>query len=244
MDFTDGSHASYSPSRLLLVISGPEGRLEVMRLDELPSEPEGWLAQPLDELYEEMNPFQIRPDEEEELALIKRRYGVVDPSQVLWKVLLVRKLGEGVGSAQLYESLAELFGKKEFIKYGYFKDHWLDIHSKILTPRKRRHFRLLCQYLGLEGAYIRLKLKKRASMHANSRESRARMNSLLSQMILEGLFESGVKWRDRSLNHLLESHELEEVGITEENLNIELEALVGILTDKIHLKRIKKIERS
>jgi hypothetical protein len=42
----------------------------------------------------------------------------------------------------------------------------------------------------------------------------------------------------------LEVHELDEVGITEENLNVELEALVGMLTDKIHLKRVKKIERS
>jgi len=244
VDFADGSHGSYFPSRLLLVRSEGSGRLEVIRVDELPAEVEGWLAQPLDELYEGMNPFQIRPEEEKELALIKHNYGVTDREQVLWKVLLVRKLDEGKDSGQLYEGLAELFGKKEFVKYGYFKDHWLDVHSKLLTPRKRRHFKLLCEHLGLEPAYIRLKLKKRASLRANSRESRSRMNSLLRQMVEEGLFEPGVNWGDRSLKHLLEVHGLEEVGITEENINAELEALVDLLRDKVQLKRIQKIERS
>jgi hypothetical protein len=243
VDFVDGTHASYFPSRLLLVRSEGSDRLGVMRVDELPADVEDWLVQPLDELYEDINPFQIRPEEEEELAVIKHQQGIIDGDLVLWKVLLVRKLGEGQHSRQLYEELAALFGTKEFVQYDYFKDNWLDVHSQLLTPRKRRHFKLLCEYLKIGSTYYRLKLKKRASLRANSRESRSRMNALLGQMIAESLFESGVNWGDRPLEHLLEAHGLEEVGITEENLRTELEALVELLRDKIQLKQVQKIER-
>jgi hypothetical protein len=244
IDYADESHITLYPSRPLLLRYEEGGKTLVVRSDELPEEADRWMIQPLDELYEDLNLFQITPGEEKELQLIKESYKVSNPSHSLWKVLLVRRLEEGKDKRALYEKVEKVLGEKGFVRFEYFRDHWLDVESELLIPRRRRHFRLICEFLQLKPAYYRLKLKKRSSITNHSRQSNWKMNALLSQMINEGLFDPGIDWAERKLEHLMETHGLEEKGITEDNLSNELQTLVHLLQEKILLKKVQKIERS
>jgi len=190
-----------------------------------------------------LNLFQITQEQERELHQIKQQHGVSEPAHALWKVLLAKKLACDSDAALLYDQIGKVLGESDFVRFEHFKNHWLDPKSRLLIPRKRKHFRMICDHLELPRAYYRLKLKKRSSLVTNSRQSNARMNSLLSQMINEGLFEDGVQWARIELQHYLELHELEDKGITHDNLKDELQALTDLLRDKIELRTIKNIER-
>jgi hypothetical protein len=203
-----------------------------------------WCIQPLDDLYAGLNLFQITPDQELELQQIKQMRGVLDASRALWKVELMRRLNEEMDEMNLFEQIGRIFGEKDFVRFEYFREHWLNAESDLLIPRRRRHFRLLCEYLELPGAYYRLKLRKRSSMRANSRESNYKMNGLLTQMIEEGLFELDLDWAEVPLQHLIEAHELEERGITNENLKEEMRVLTELLRENLQLRQVKKIEKN
>jgi hypothetical protein len=242
IDYADESHVTLYPSRPVLIRYEEGGRLSVARADDLPEEADQWEVQPLDELYEDLNLFQITPGEEKELELIKEGYDVPNLSHALWKTLLVRRLAAGKDKRALYEDIENVLGEKGFVKFEHFRDHWLDVDSELLIPRRRRHFRLICEFLGLRPAYYRLKLKKRSSMTHNSRQSNWKMNALLSQMINEGLFEPGFDWTVRTLEHLMDAHGLEEKGITEDNLVNELRSLVHLIQEQVRLKKVQNIE--
>ena len=244
VEYTDKGHATFYPSKLLIVNIKGSDRYRVIRADELPDEVTGYEVQPLEEVHEDLNLFEIRPEEEQELQYIKREYGVADMQQELWKVMLSKKDAEFNDSTALHDHIKAIVGDKGFIQLEYFRNNWLNPTSELLIPRRRRHFRAICDLLELPKVYYRLKLKKRASLRSNSRQSNAQMNALLKQMFNEGLFEKGISWDDLQLQHYIDVHELEEKGITQENINKELKVLVELLRDKLDLKGISKIERS
>lgn len=241
--YIDNSHITLYASRPLITRKGTTGRLEVLRADELPENSDLLAVQPLDTLYEDLNLFQITEEQERELQEIKRQHGVSEPAYALWKVLLAKKLTHNSDPVLLYDQIGKVLGEGDFVQFEHFKNHWLDPKSRLLIPRKRKHFRMICDHLELPRAYYRLKLKKRSSLMTNNRQSNGRMTSLLSDMINEGLFEDGVQWDRISLQHYLELHELEEKGITHDNIREELHALADLLRDKIELRTIKNIER-
>jgi|GEM_PF-5886329 len=240
--YVDGFCASYYPSKPMLIQRDDGAEMTIMRMDEIIKEDEQISIQPLDELYMDLNPFQVTPRDERELQVIKSEYHVSEPDRALWKVLLVKQKELYGDSKRLYEKIESLLDEKEFVQYGYFKDHWLNIDSALLVPRKRRHFRRICDLLELPSAYYRLELKKRASLTNNSRQSTIRMNGLLKQLFQIGLFKSHVDISKMDLRYLVETHDLEEVGIDEENVNGELAALVGMLREKLNLKQVQKID--
>ncbi len=108
IDYADESHITLYPSRALLFLYEEGGKTSVVRSDELPEEADRWMIQPLDELYEDLNLFQITSGEERELQLIKESYKVSNPSHALWKVLLVKRLEEGKGKRVLYEEVEKV----------------------------------------------------------------------------------------------------------------------------------------
>lgn len=239
--YADGEHSSFYPSKQLILEQ--EHGYKVIRADQLSEKEIGAAIQPLDDIHEDLNLFSITKAEESELARIKQELGIKDNKAVLWKVLLKGKISEQVNDQQLYQIVAKSTGEPEFVRYQHFKNNWLDPGSELLIPRKRRHFRSICEYLGLPQSYYRLKLKKRASMTQNTRQSNQKKNRLLAQMFNEGSFDTGVDWNERTFYHLLVSHDLEEHGITEENVNQEMRALADLLRENIYTRTIQKIER-
>jgi hypothetical protein len=244
VEYADKTHASFYPSRQLITRKKGSSKLKVLRADDLTEEYSGCEIQPLEDIHEDLNLFDITSEERRELVEIKHFYGVMD-DQELWKVLLIRKLEEGKKCKGLYDELHSIIGSDDpFVRFEHFRNQWLNPESALLIPRKRKHFKSICQYLGLPGAYYRLKLKKRASLVANSRQSNGQMNALLSQMFNEGLFDSNVDWETISVQHLMDMHELEEKGFALENLNSELKAMVDLLKEKVQLKEVLKLEVS
>jgi len=236
--YKDNSHATFYPSKMLVVQRPEEHAFNVIRADELAEEEcKDYKIQPLEELYEDLNLFEIRPEEEKELAAMKVAYNVVDTDKVLWKVLLARKR-PGIPDEILYEHVGKATGDDRFVRYQYFKEKWLDPTSELLIPRKRRHFRAICEYLELSPIYYRLKLKKSASEKWSKRNNTQKTNRLLIQMFNEGLFNDSLDWSNTPLDHLLTTHDLEENGITEENVRTELQALVALLKENISMKAV------
>lgn len=236
--YRDNSHATFYPSKMLIIQHSEETAFSVIRADELIEEEcKDYKVQPLEELYEGLNLFEIRPEEEKELEEIKLTYNVADSNRVLWKVLLSRKRKQ-VPDEVLYGHVGEATGDARFVRYQYFREKWLDPKSELLIPRRRRHFRAICEYLALSPVYYRLKLKKSASEKWSKRNGTQKTNRLLTQMFNEGLFNDGVNWSIVPLAHLLTIHDLEGNGITEENVRTELCALVALLKDNISLKAV------
>ncbi|GGH72348.1 hypothetical protein HNQ91_003420 [Filimonas zeae] len=239
--YADNSHVALYPSKPLIICRPGELSYSVIRADALTIEDKDLKVQPLEELHTSSALFTIRPDEESELERIKKMYDVRNQSQVLWKVLLARKR-QDLNDEVLYENVAKLTGDERFVNYQYFKTNWLAPQSELLIPRKRRHFRAICNFLELPPNYYRLKLKKSATEKSSKRHSTRKMNKLLSEMFNEGMFNEEFDWDDTKLGHFLIEHDLEENGITEENVFIELKALVALLKENIRLKTIKSVE--
>jgi hypothetical protein len=236
--YNDNSHATFYPSKMLVVQRPEEHTFNVIRADELAEEEcKDYKIQLLEELYEDLNLFEIRPEEEKELAAMKIAYNTGDNDKVLWKVLLARKRPD-IPDEILYEHVGKATGDDRFVRYQYFREKWLDPTSELLIPRKRRHFRAICEYLELSPIYYRLKLKKSASEKWSKRNNTQKTNRLLMQMFNEGLFNDGIDWSNTSLNHLLTIHDLEENGITEENVRTELQALVALLKENISMRAV------
>jgi len=250
IEFTDLSHTSLYPSKLLVGQKQGIGKYLVMRPDELLESPEvsEYYVQPLEDLYKELNLFEITPAEEDELKQIKQRYGIVgkDQKYALWKFELNKKLDQNGGDPmRLYEIIKTVTGNDgKLIKYSYFRDYWLDIKSELIIPRRTKHFRQICNYLGLPFAYYRLKLKQRASLRASSRQSNSQMNYLIAHMINEGLFDDTTKWQSIDITALLEEHDLEEKGIVYENAQKELQVLIDLIKGEMDLKQILNIKIS
>jgi hypothetical protein len=234
--YDDNSHSTFYPSKMLIVQRVGDHSFKVIRADELfQEECKDYKIQPLENLYENLNLFEIRPEEEEELKAMKLVYHVVDSYKVLWKVLLARKRPE-VPDEVLYEHVGKAIGDDRFVRYQYFREEWLDPGSDLLIPRRRRHFRAICEYLELPPSYYRLELKKSASKKWSKRYNTKRTNRLLTQMFNEGMFENSIDWSNIKLGHLLMIHDLEGNGITEENVRTELHALVALLKENISLR--------
>jgi hypothetical protein len=250
IDFTDSSRVSVYPSKLLIARKQGVSKYFVIRADELLEETDlgDFEIEPLEEIYEELNLFEITPAEENELKEIRAQYGVTgnDQKSALWKVELRKKLDLHNGDpALLYETIRTVTDNDDkLIQYSYFRDYWLDPKSELIIPRLSRHFRQICNYLGLPVAYYRLKLKQRASLRFNSRQSNAQMNSLLAHLFSDGLFENGVDWNNLDLTSFIDEHNLEEKGIFQENVRIELKVLVDLLKEEMKLKPVLKVELS
>jgi hypothetical protein len=234
--YNDNSHTTFYPAKMLIVRRPEEHAFSVVRADELAEEEcKDHKIQPLEELYDGLNLFEISPEEEKELEKMKLAYNIADKNKVLWKVLLARKRTE-VTDEILYEHVGKATGDSLFVRYPYFREKWLDPKSELLIPRRRKHFRAICEYLALSPAYYRLKLKKSASEKWSKRTNTQKTNRLLTQMFNEGLFNDGVDWNKVRLDHLLTTHDLEANGITEDNVTTELQALVALLKENISMK--------
>lgn len=155
LEYEDKSHISLYPSKLLIARKNDSSSYEVIRADDLLDESDWaeYKVQPLEEVYEYLNLFEITQEEEKELLIIKKEFGLGDDRQelALWKVELFKKLTEfGDDKFLLYEQIRSITGNDgKFIQFGYFCDYWLKKDSALLIPRKTKHFRQICDYLGL-----------------------------------------------------------------------------------------------
>lgn len=246
INYSNGTK-SYWPSQLFVVSDGNNAHLYTDRAEDLYNEfSENGIAlkvQPIDELYKDLNLFRTTDQEEYELLQLKKKYDLNEEEleHRLWKVLLKRKADE-LDKTELYEDLKDRIEQvgTTLVSRDYFENAWMEPKSDSLIPRSKRVFKVLCEYLGLPKVYYAVMLKKRANDRLASRKSTSKMNRLIADMIHEGLFDQE---SDRiELEGFIKSHDLEEIGMTDESYKEELITLVDLLKPYLDLKEVKKIE--
>ena len=244
---TSNGSRSYWPSQLFVVSEGNNAHLYTDRAEDLFNEfvEHGNVlkVQPIDELYKDLNLFRTTEQEESELLQLKKKYDLHEKEfeHRLWKVLLKRK-ADDLGKTEMYEDLRDRIEQvgTTMVSRHYFENAWLEPTSDSLIPRSKRAFKVLCDYLSLPKVYYAVMLKKRAKDRLASRKSTSKMNRLIADMIHEGLFD--FERNAVELEGFIKSHDLEEVGMTDENYKEELITLVDLLKPYLDLKEVKKID--
>lgn len=240
---------SFVPSQLFIVSGGRNSKLHTDRAANLINELEyadTLKVQPIEELYVDLNLFETTKREETELLSMKKNYGLKEDEleQRLWKTLLERET-RNKGIDQVYSDLNKRIHQigAKIVSRNYFEKFWLEPQSDSLIPRSKKVFRVLCEYLDLPRVYYVVMLKKRAKERLASKKSTFKMNRLIADLIHEGFFDSSYnEGKKYSFEDFTKNHDLEEVGITEENYKEELTSLVELLKPYLNLRKVKKIE--
>lgn len=210
----------------------------VLRADDL-CEDYDELANPkiqlLESMYLGLNLFESTQAEKEEILALKRRYNLNhdDIENRLWKVVLNRKV-ETEGLDQVYNLITNTCIEKggSMVSKSHFENNWLDASSSSVIPRSKKTFLALVEILDLPIAYYKVMLKQRAKIKLETRRSSSKMNSLIIDLVENGLFNTS-GYEVTSLDDIAARHPLEEIGIVEENHREELVALVALVKDNI-----------
>ncbi len=234
----------FYPTQLLVLKRKDDLHLQTIRAEELIEfdDYSDISVQTLESLFEDLNLFRITEEEEMEIKKLKEDHGI-PANQVetrLWKELLRRKANSETPS-QVFSDLSSLAKgiKAQMVSNGYFENEWLEPQSNSLIPRNKRMFKVICNYLNLPEVYFRVMLKKRAREKRLTRISNSKMNRLFIQLIEYGLFDdppvesSSEFWRE-----VASVNDLEEIGITSANRDMELSALVDLARPNLDLERI------
>ncbi len=244
IEYDGGYCRRFYPTQLLVLKQKDDQHLQTIRAEELIEfdDYSDISVQTLESLFENLNLFRITEEEEMEIKKLKEDHGI-PANQVatrLWKELLRRKANSRTPS-QVFSDLSSLAKgiKAQMVSKGYFENEWLEPQSNSLIPRNKRMFKVICNYLNLPEVYFRVMLKKRAREKRLTRISNSKMNRLFIQLIEYGLFDdppvqsSSEVWREIS-----SVNDLEEIGITSANRDVELSALVDLARPNLDLERI------
>lgn len=235
--------AKVNDSSHLRVLSGDE--LQNFDLNE-----EIVQIQSLEEILEETNIFEKFADTknlEEELKIIRKKFDVHESETGrLWKILLKRKCIE-YNDSEIYKELTAFLDSKgsKMVSFKHFDESWTNPESEAFAPLSKRAFLAVCEYLDLGIAYYRIIQRLRNSSKQATRQSTHQMTLLLCDLFNDGCFDDLTKTTEVLDNRLLKYQQrqsLEDIGIDQENLLVNLKSLVDIVNDEIKLKLISKIE--
>ena len=151
-------------------------------------------------------------------------------SVALWKILL-SKMVRVNGYDSVYQSINEGLKEIEQISQKLLK-RWADTNDDMMLPRSKVHQRKLFEFLGLGNSpYLFIMRSKKAATKNNTRTQNTMMNRFLSRTLTSvidaDLFE---EISESEINDLLE---LRNLG--------DLESLIDMLREEIHLKTVKEI---
>lgn len=208
-------------------------------------------VQELDELIEKFNPAEKIIDtqqQDRELEIIRKQFNLGNESTGrLWKVLLLRKVVES-NIDSIYQELKNVFITKNIniVSKDHFENVWIKPESDSLLPRGNKAFKILCDYLNLPTSYRRIIYTIKNRTIKGRRNATRIYSKLLKDLFNDGYFDDGVLVEDilsKRIQYYKNSHNLDELGIDEENPLNDLVALVELIKPELSLKKVEKIEK-
>ena len=204
----------------------------------------------LDKILEEidiMTLFNDKSDDNQFLDSIAKEFLFEDiNSFFLWKHLLKRKASE-IGKEKLLNDLREKLESK-IVSDNHFYNRWLDVNSDMISPRSKKIFKKLCEYLNLPNKYFLTVLRYKLSQVGSSRENNKFLEDLAVKLISIKCFDENsdnLTYNtiiNNNLEIIKEDFDFESLGIEEEFIIIFLELLVNEIKSKIQLKQFQSIE--
>ncbi|MFA7447665.1 MAG: hypothetical protein WCY77_04450 [Weeksellaceae bacterium] len=230
-----------------------EYRIQPIRwiYEELEMEDNRLSVQKLDELIEEFNPAERLIDTEQQdndLLIIRNQFDLGEEGAGrLWKILLARKVANS-SVEKLYNDLKMLFkiNNLDIVSQNHFESTWINPESVSLVPRGNKTFKVLCKYLGLPTTYLRIiyTIKNR---NINGRRNATRIYSkLLKDLFNDGCFDEEANPEQilfSKIEHYKTNHNLDELGIDEENPLSGLSTLIELLKPELTFKEVRSIEK-
>lgn len=153
-----------------------------------------------------------------------------DSDIVLWKILLSKKIAEN-GIQKVYDTVMSGLKEGERIQINQFK-RWADLEDKMILPLQKICQRKLMDYLGLLPPYLSIMRSKKLSAKRETRSYNSMITNFLLQTLLSVI--------DDDLFEEINGSEINDV-LQLTNVS-ELQAIVELLNEKIHLNKIAKIQ--
>jgi len=208
-------------------------------------------VQKLDELIEKFNPVETFTDtvqQENDLGIIRNQFDLGDESAGrLWKILLARK-AEITGVENLYNELKTIFSRNNLniVSQGHFESTWINPESSSLVPRGNKAFKVICNYLGLPTTYLRIIYTIKNSNIQGRRNATRIYSRLLKDLFNHGCFDEGansVQILISKLDYYKSNHNLDELGIDEDNPLTDLNTLVELIKPELAYRQTTNIEK-
>ena len=149
---------------------------------------------------------------------------------MLWKILFSKKIAEN-GIQKVYDTVIGGLKEGERIQINQFK-RWADLEDKMILPLQKVCQRKLMDYLGLLPPYLSIMRSKKLSAKRDTRS----YNSMITNFLLRTLLSV----IDEDLFDEINGSEINDV-LQLTNVS-ELQAIVELLNEKIHLNKIAKIQ--
>lgn len=253
--FDSKRHNTCNPSDLHIYYedNNKQKRIQPIRwiYEHLEMEEDRLFVEKLDDLIEEFNPAERLIDteqQENDLVIIRNQFDLGEESAGrLWKILLARKAA--VSSVEnLYKELKTKFNRNnlDLVSKSYFESTWINPDSSSLVPRGNKAFKVLCNYLGLPTTYLRIIYTIKNS-NTNGRRNATRIYSkLLKDLFNDGCFDEGgnpEQILSEKMNHYKNNHNLDELGIDEEEPLAGLITLIDLIKPELTFKELKSIEK-
>jgi hypothetical protein len=256
--FENNRHITPNPSDLIIYYekTNSEKRIQPIKwiYQNLYLDENSLYVQKLDELMDEFNPAAKLIDiaqQEKDLEILRKQFDLGDENAGrLWKILLARKVADS-NIEIVYSELKSLFTRNNLnmVSKSYFESTWINPESDSLIPRGNKTFKVLCNYLGLPTAYLRIIYTIKNKNISGRRNATRIYSRLLRDLFNDGCFDHEAipsKILSNQIDYYKDNHNLDELGIDEENSIEGLVTLVELLKPEISnlsFREVKSIQR-
>lgn len=256
--FENNKQNTFNPSDLIIYYeeANAEKRVQPIKwiYENLDVDENRLYIQKLEELIDEFNPAEKLIDtaqQESDLEILRNQFDLGNENAGrLWKILLARKVAASSEDI-VYNELKSLFTQNNLnmVSRSHYESTWINPESESLVPRGNKAFKVLCNYLGLPTAYLRIiyTIKNR---NISGRRNATRIYSrLLKDLFNDGCFDEEAKLSQilkPQLDYYTNQHNLDELGIDEDSPIEGLNTLVDLLKpeiSKLTFKEVKSIQK-
>jgi hypothetical protein len=251
--FENNGHNTCNPSDLMIYFekSNKVKRIQPIKwiYENLEVDENRFFVQKLDELIDEFNPAEKLIDtaqQESDLEILRNQFELGDENAGrLWKILLARKVYCSTIDV-VYDELKSLFLRNNLniVSRNYFESTWIDPESESLVPRGNKTFKVLCNYLGLPTAYLRIMYTIKNRTKNGKRNATRIYSRLLKDLFNDGCFDYEAIPNQifiQRIDYYKNQHNLDELGIDEEKPVEGLVTLVELLKPEINNLLFRKV---
>jgi hypothetical protein len=256
--FENNRHITSNPSDLIVYCeeANSEKRIQPIKwiYQNLDLDENRLYFQKLDELIDEFNPAEKLIDtaqQEKDLEILRNQFDLGDENAGrLWKILLARKVDSSTNDV-VYGELKSLFTQNNLnmVSRSYFESTWINPESESLVPRGNKAFKVLCNYVKLPTAYLRIIYTIKNRNISGRRNATRIYSKLLKDLFNNGCFDEEAI-PSQILNHRIDyyknHHSLDELGIDEDNPTEGLVTLVELLKPEVSnllFREVKSIQK-
>lgn len=256
--FENNRHITTNPSDLIIYYeeANSEKRIQPIKwiYQNLDLDENRLYVQKLDELIDEFNPAEKVIDtaqQEKDLEILRNQFDLCDENAGrLWKILLARKVDSSTKDV-VYGELKSLFTQNNLnmVSRSYFESTWINPESESLVPRSNKAFKVLCNYLKLPTAYLRIIYTIKNRNISGRRNATRIYSKLLKDLFNDGCFDEEAI-PSQILNHRIDyyknHHSLDELGIDEDNPIeglVTLEELLNPEISNLSFREVKSIQK-